>query len=57
VPQDFAAHFRGEWEPQPGTKEEGVAPSTVNSLISHLAVAIDKVGGGGHVWDHATSSG
>jgi len=28
VPQDFAAYFCGEWDPQHGTKEKGVAPST-----------------------------
>jgi len=56
VPQDFAAYFCGEWEPQHGTKEKGVAPSTVNSLISHLAVEIDTFGGG-HFWAQTTSSG
>jgi hypothetical protein len=46
----------GEWEAKHATKKKGVAPSTLNSLISHLAVEIDKFGRA-HFWDPATCSG
>jgi hypothetical protein len=56
IPHDFVAYFMVDWEPKHGFRNKVIAPSTVNSLISHLAMEIDKFGKA-HFWDPATSGG
>jgi hypothetical protein len=56
IPHDFVAYFMVDWEPKHGFRNKVIAPSTVNSLISHLAMEIDKFGKA-HFWDPATGGG